>query len=152
MTSSSRNRTWRHVLRYSSTTPSRATVRKYYQQYRLERGIPLRCDNLSCFFYTNELSWNQQPLPLILDHVNGVSRDHSPQNLRFLCPNCDSQLPTRGGGNKGRVKQSTGGYAIKSKDGRLHHTLPAEPGEYCVSGESVDFGVPGKGSRGEGGA
>jgi len=59
------------------------------------------------------------PLPLILDHDNGNSCDNRPENLRLLCPNCDSQnLETRGGKNIGRVKSaSETGYAIAHHDG-----------------------------------
>jgi len=38
--------------------------------------------------------WNQKPLVLIIDHINGVHNDHRLENLRFLCPNCNSQQPT----------------------------------------------------------
>lgn len=38
--------------------------------------------------------WGGKPLVLRLDHINGVNRDHRLENLRFLCPNCDSQTAT----------------------------------------------------------
>lgn len=38
--------------------------------------------------------WNGKPLVLVLDHINGVSTDHRLRNLRLVCPNCNSQLPT----------------------------------------------------------
>jgi len=38
--------------------------------------------------------WRGKPLNLILDHANGVNNDNRLKNLRFLCPNCDSQQPT----------------------------------------------------------
>jgi 5-methylcytosine-specific restriction endonuclease McrA len=45
-------------------------------------------------------------LVLELDHINGNNRDHRPNNLRFLCPNCHSQTPTWGNrGNKGNKKK-----------------------------------------------
>lgn len=47
--------------------------------------------------------WHGAPLILRLDHVNGDRRDHRLENLRLLCPNCDSQTPTYCGRNKGRV-------------------------------------------------
>ena len=47
----------------------------------------------------------REQLPLILDHANGVRHDNRPDNLRYLCPNCDSlQTVTRGGANRGRVQ------------------------------------------------
>jgi hypothetical protein len=38
--------------------------------------------------------WNGKPMPLILDHINGKNNDNRVSNLRFVCSNCDSQLPT----------------------------------------------------------
>lgn len=38
--------------------------------------------------------WFGKPLVLILDHINGVNNDNRIENLRFVCSNCDSQLPT----------------------------------------------------------
>lgn len=38
--------------------------------------------------------WQGKPMPLILDHINGINNDNRLTNLRFVCSNCDSQLPT----------------------------------------------------------
>lgn len=38
--------------------------------------------------------WNGKPMPLILDHINGICNDNRLENLRFVCSNCDSQLDT----------------------------------------------------------
>lgn len=38
--------------------------------------------------------WNGKELTLILDHVNGVNTDDRIENLRWVCPNCNMQLPT----------------------------------------------------------
>jgi hypothetical protein len=46
--------------------------------------------------------WRGHPITLRLDHVNGDNRDHRAENLRLLCPNCDSQMPTYCGRNKGQ--------------------------------------------------
>jgi hypothetical protein len=46
--------------------------------------------------------WQGKPLIMRLDHINGICNDHRLPNLRFLCPNCDSQTPTFAGRNKGK--------------------------------------------------
>lgn len=45
--------------------------------------------------------WMGQPIPIEVDHVNGINNDHRIENLRFLCPNCHALTPTwRGRKNK----------------------------------------------------
>ena len=41
--------------------------------------------------------WNDQPLTLHIDHVDGRFEDCRPANLRFLCPNCHTQTGTFAG-------------------------------------------------------
>lgn len=45
------------------------------------------------------LKWNDQILTLRLDHINGHNKDNRLENLRWLCPNCDSQQETYCGRN-----------------------------------------------------
>jgi 5-methylcytosine-specific restriction endonuclease McrA len=42
-------------------------------------------------------NWNNMPLVLQLDHINGVNNDNRIENLRLLCPNCHSQTDTYAG-------------------------------------------------------
>lgn len=132
-----RNAKARSVLKYAKGV-SLSTVKRQYAEWRKEHGIPDRCDNPKCRFFTEPLIWNGDPLCLILDHTNGVRADNNPENLRYLCPNCNAQLPTHGGKNKGRVSMSDGGFGIRRHDGKWDYTLPAEPGQYRLSGGSVD--------------
>jgi Zn finger protein HypA/HybF involved in hydrogenase expression len=44
-------------------------------------------------------TWNDKPLTLQLDHINGDHYDNSFDNLRLLCPNCHSQTDTFTGRN-----------------------------------------------------
>jgi hypothetical protein len=121
-----RNKSREDVLRYRPKPVSRATVRRHYAAWRTEKGLPPRCDSKECCFNTNPLIWLGQALPLIMDHINGNNRDNNPKNLRYLCPNCDSQLSTRGGKNRGRVAEAKdGSYILLTCDGRWHqHLIP----------------------------
>jgi hypothetical protein len=50
--------------------------------------------------------WLYQPIPLILDHIDGHSENNFPKNIRLVCGNCDMQLPTYKGKNKGNGRHS----------------------------------------------
>lgn len=43
--------------------------------------------------------WNNKPLVLQLDHINGDNTDNRIENLRILCPHCHSQTETWSGRN-----------------------------------------------------
>lgn len=44
-------------------------------------------------------SYNNKPINLQLDHINGNNKDNRIENLRWLCPNCHSQTETFSGRN-----------------------------------------------------
>lgn len=48
--------------------------------------------------------WMGKSLIMVLDHINGINNDHRLENLRMLCPNCDSQSPTFCGRNVKRLR------------------------------------------------
>lgn len=43
--------------------------------------------------------WEEKPITLVLDHINGINNDHRLSNLRILCPNCHSQTSSFAGRN-----------------------------------------------------
>jgi len=124
------------VLRYSTQKQNNKTVRHHYSKWRNSNGLPDRCDNPNCIFHKNPLLWNGERLPLILDHINGNNKDNAPRNLHFLCPNCNSQQPTQGGKNKGRIQnESELGYEVKHRDG--HGDAEVRPKTLTMS---IDLG------------
>jgi 5-methylcytosine-specific restriction endonuclease McrA len=64
--------------------------------------------------------WRGSRLVLVLDHVNGDARDHRLENLRLLCPNCNSQTATFAGRNKRRRR-------LEALDRQSRHDLQ-DPG------------------------
>jgi endogenous inhibitor of DNA gyrase (YacG/DUF329 family) len=61
-----------------------------------------------CFECGVESIWNNKPLVLQLDHIDGDSDNNYPKNLRLLCPNCHSQTENFGSKGKGsRYKKIT---------------------------------------------
>ena len=44
--------------------------------------------------------WENKKLVMVLDHINGINNDHREENLRLLCPNCNSQTSTFAGKTK----------------------------------------------------
>lgn len=46
--------------------------------------------------------YNDKPIVLQLEHINGINNDNRLENLCFLCPNCHSQTSTYAGRNATR--------------------------------------------------
>jgi len=76
----------------------------------LDKGIPIQSSKLrkrliqedifchKCY-RCNLTEWQEHPIPLELDHINGEHLDNRLENLRLLCPNCHAQTPTYRGKN-----------------------------------------------------
>lgn len=54
-------------------------------------------------------TWNDKPLVLQLDHIDGNNRNNKKENLRLLCPNCHTQTSTYTGRNN--VKKNKADYS-----------------------------------------
>ena len=76
---------------------SRCVIKSNIIKYNL---IPYSCSECKC-----NNKWRNKIMPLILDHINGINNDHRLENLRFLCPNCNSIQDTFCGKNKNRKNQ-----------------------------------------------
>ena len=64
--------------------------------------------------------WMGKPIPLVVDHINGEPENHSLDNIRLVCGNCNMQLPTFAGGNRGngRFVRRMRDRAIRDKLGK----------------------------------
>lgn len=84
-------------------TTTDAPARRWAKQYLLEKyGHKCMMCGLN--------KWNNQPIMLICDHIDGDPTNVYIDNFRLLCPNCDATLPTYLNRNKGRGRKSKGLY------------------------------------------
>ena len=60
--------------------------------------------------------WNNMPINFVLDHIDGDASNSCPNNVRLVCPNCDSQLPTFKSRNKNSARNKRKEY--------LNETVP----------------------------
>ena len=60
----------------------------------------LKEQNYKCDICKRSNIWNDRELVLILDHIDGDASNNRRDNLRLICPNCDSQLDTYKSKNK----------------------------------------------------
>lgn len=70
--------------------------RGHLKRRLLEKGL---LDNV-CAICGCQPVHNGKPMVLVIDHINGVNNDNRIDNLRMLCPNCNSQTDTFSGRNK----------------------------------------------------
>jgi hypothetical protein len=98
-----------------------------------EPSLAIRWTILSASFTRFPWVWNGKPLKPILDHKEGNNTDNYPNMLRLLCPNCESQLDTRGGRNKGRIEKSEGDL-LKSPEteSKITSARRSDPGIYTT--------------------
>lgn len=75
-----------------NSSSSRSCVKK--------RIIDENIIDYKCFKCGNTGEWMGEKITLILDHKNGVNNDNRLENLRFVCPNCNSTLETHCQGSK----------------------------------------------------
>ena len=57
-------------------------------------------------------------VPLVADHIDGNWRNNAEDNLRLICPNCDSLSPTYAALNKGNGRRNRV-QSKRSRDARL---------------------------------
>ena len=74
-----------------NSTADQKTLRKWY--------LDGQYTPYKCAICGQPPLWNNKKLTLILDHINGHHKDDRLENLRWVCPNCNQQLPTTNGKN-----------------------------------------------------
>lgn len=108
--------TKRHQKTFCSNRCQRAMERERNVARWLETGVAspgsgvghyvrlhlLEDQGHACAICRCPTTWEGQELRLVLDHVDGDATNNQRVNLRLVCPNCDSQLPTFKARNRGR--------------------------------------------------
>ncbi len=102
---------------FSAFTGKKYCSRNCQQEYHLEKRIEsgkysakvakrylLKHQGHKCSTCQLE-TWQNKPIPIELDHINGKSDNHSLDNLRLLCNNCHAQTPTYKNKNAGNGRQ-----------------------------------------------
>lgn len=96
------DRTYENVFCINSTA-TQATLRRWFSEIS---------DDSICAICGQEKEWNDKPLTMTLDHINGDNHDNRIENLKWICPNCASQLPTFAGRNN---KQHDGYIPVENR-------------------------------------
>lgn len=86
--------------------PSNSAIRKYITHLD---GYKCSCCSLS--------DWNNKPITLEVEHIDGNSDDDSRENVCLICPNCHSQTDTYKGKNRGNGRHSR---AQRYRDGKSY--------------------------------
>ncbi len=75
--------------------------RKSLKKRLLENGMLKN----ECAICNQQPIHNNKKLVMVLDHINGIRNDNRLENLRLLCPNCNSQQDTFAGKNNKKEKK-----------------------------------------------
>lgn len=91
---------------------------EHYKKYLADNSIAYGIQNMQnykkyflgdqnhkCAICGCEDIWQGKQLVFVLDHIDGNADNNNRDNLRLICPNCDSQLATYKSKNKNSARK-----------------------------------------------
>lgn len=91
---------YKHKMAYKKIIDGDESIMRANYSPSPFRDIILEEQGGVCAICGNPPIWNDKPLVLIVDHIDGNASNNRRDNLRCICPNCDSQLDTYKSKNK----------------------------------------------------
>lgn len=74
----------------------------------IKRYLRRKYADKCCLCGWAEINTKTGLVPLVADHIDGNWRNNAEENLRLVCPNCDSLSPTYTGSNRGKAGRKRG--------------------------------------------
>ena len=84
----------------------------------VKRYLREKFEDKCCICGWSEINPKTGRTPLVADHIDGNWRNNTEENLRLICPNCDSLSPTYGALNKGNGRENRA-VSKRAKDAQL---------------------------------
>ncbi len=104
----------RHQQNYKKIIDGDESIMRANYNLREFRKDILKEQNNKCAICNIKNTWNGKELVFIIDHIDGHASNNKRDNLRCICPNCDSQLDTY----KSKNKNSDRTYRYKKEGGQ----------------------------------
>lgn len=84
----------------------------------IKKYLRIKFKNKCCLCGWHKINPTTGKVPLVADHIDGNWRNNTEENLRLICPNCDSLGSTYAGLNKGNGRKKRA-VSQRALEGRL---------------------------------